>query len=123
MSPPASPTTSQCTRSFAPYLTSPLTTTALSIWRVIRANFAKGIGIPEDSGGRQAALLVDCPPVRKSNEPMLLIDVTMYVPARLADDDRRRKGDGSPGTAVITKTRPQTKRPNLYRVLLLNDDY
>ena len=96
---------------------------ALSIWRVIRANFAKGIGIPEDSGGRQAALLVDCPPVRKSNEPMLLIDVTMYVPARLADDDRRRKGDGSPGTAVITKTRPQTKRPNLYRVLLLNDDY
>jgi ATP-dependent Clp protease adaptor protein ClpS len=96
---------------------------ALSIWRVIRANFAKGIGIPEDSGGRQAAPLVDCPPVRKSNEPMLPIDVTMYVPARLADDDRKRKGDGSPGTAVITKTRPQTKRPNLYRVLLLNDDY
>src|SRR5262249_57675370 len=70
---------------------------ALSIWRVIRANFAKGIGIPEDSGGRQATLLVDCPPVRKSNEPMLPIDVTMYVPARLADDDRKRKGEGSPG--------------------------
>ncbi len=52
------------------------------------------------------------------------IDVTIYVPpARLADDDRKRKGDGAPGTAVITKTRPQTKRPNLYRVLLLNDDY
>ena len=30
---------------------------------------------------------------------------------------------GNPGTAVITKTKPQTKRPNLYRVLLLNDDY
>jgi ATP-dependent Clp protease adaptor protein ClpS len=42
----------------------------------------------------------------------------------LADDDRKRKNDQSgPGTAVITKTRPQTKRPNLYRVLLLNDDY
>ena len=41
---------------------------------------------------------------------------------RLADDDRKRKGDGAPGTAVITKTTPQTKRPN-YRVLLLNDDY
>jgi ATP-dependent Clp protease adaptor protein ClpS len=24
---------------------------------------------------------------------------------------------------VITKTKPQTKRPSLYRVLLLNDDY
>jgi ATP-dependent Clp protease adaptor protein ClpS len=37
-----------------------------------------------------------------------------------------KKGDdgktGS-GTAVVTKTRPKTKRPNLYRVLLLNDDY
>ncbi|ACA16719.1 ATP-dependent Clp protease adaptor protein ClpS [Methylobacterium sp. 4-46] len=32
-------------------------------------------------------------------------------------------GDGRSGTAVITRTRPVTKRPNLYRVLLLNDDY
>ncbi|MFZ0374129.1 MAG: ATP-dependent Clp protease adaptor ClpS, partial [Xanthobacteraceae bacterium] len=49
-------------------------------------------------------------------------DVTLAgPPARLADDDRKRKGDGGPGTAVITKTKPQTKRPNLYRVLLLND--
>jgi ATP-dependent Clp protease adaptor protein ClpS len=43
---------------------------------------------------------------------------------RMGDDERKRKGDpGGPGTAVITKTKPQTKRPNLYRVLLLNDDY
>jgi ATP-dependent Clp protease adaptor protein ClpS len=38
------------------------------------------------------------------------------------DDDSGRNA-GGPGTAVITKTKPQTKRPNLYRVLLLNDDY
>ena len=42
---------------------------------------------------------------------------------RMGEDDRKRRGDGAPGTAVITKTRPQTKRPSLYRVLLLNDDY
>jgi ATP-dependent Clp protease adaptor protein ClpS len=46
---------------------------------------------------------------------------------RLAGDDDKRRTDrgqtGGPGTAVITKTKPQTKRPNLYRVLLLNDDY
>jgi len=42
---------------------------------------------------------------------------------RAADDERKRRGDSGPGTAVITKTKPQTKRPNLYRVLLLNDDY
>ncbi len=48
------------------------------------------------------------------------------VAPRMADDDRKRKGGGEPGgpgTAVITKTKPQTKRPNLYRVLILNDDY
>src|SRR5581483_3185615 len=42
---------------------------------------------------------------------------------RLADDDRKRRDSGTPGTTVISKTKPQTKRPNLYRVLILNDDY
>jgi len=32
-------------------------------------------------------------------------------------------GDDGSGTAVISKTSPKTKRPNMYRVLLLNDDY
>jgi ATP-dependent Clp protease adaptor protein ClpS len=27
------------------------------------------------------------------------------------------------GTAVLTRTQPRTRKPNLYRVLLLNDDY
>ena len=31
--------------------------------------------------------------------------------------------DNRSGTAIITKTKTRTKRPNLYRVLLLNDDY
>ena len=43
---------------------------------------------------------------------------------RMADDDRKRRGEpGGPGTAVISKTKPQTKRPSMYRVLILNDDY
>ena len=37
--------------------------------------------------------------------------------------DERDQEPGGPGTSVIAKTRPQTKRPSLYRVLLLNDDY
>jgi ATP-dependent Clp protease adaptor protein ClpS len=32
------------------------------------------------------------------------------------------EGNGT-GTAVLTRTKSRTKRPNLYRVLLLNDDY
>jgi ATP-dependent Clp protease adaptor protein ClpS len=47
----------------------------------------------------------------------------MPFPPRLADEDNNKRRPGAPGTAVITKTRPQTKRPSLYRVLLLNDDY
>jgi ATP-dependent Clp protease adaptor protein ClpS len=35
----------------------------------------------------------------------------------------KRPAAESPGTVSITKTKPQTKRPSLYRVLLLNDDY
>ena len=27
------------------------------------------------------------------------------------------------GTGIVTKTRPKTKKPSLYKVLLLNDDY
>ncbi len=36
-----------------------------------------------------------------------------------------KKGDGGPGsgTAIITRTQTQTRRPHMYRVLLLNDDY
>src|ERR1700752_872751 len=32
-------------------------------------------------------------------------------------------GDRGTGTGIVTKTRPKTKKPSLYRVLILNDDY
>jgi ATP-dependent Clp protease adaptor protein ClpS len=41
----------------------------------------------------------------------------------MADDDNRAGTPGGPNTSVITKVKPKTKRPNLYRVLILNDDY
>ncbi len=44
-------------------------------------------------------------------------------PAEGAGEPRKPGGENGSGTAVITKTRSQTKRPSLYRVLLLNDDY
>ncbi|MEM7497860.1 MAG: ATP-dependent Clp protease adapter ClpS [Pseudomonadota bacterium] len=33
------------------------------------------------------------------------------------------KQDGEGDTGVVTKTRAKTKRPSLYKVLMLNDDY
>ena len=52
------------------------------------------------------------------------------APLRAAKDPQKEDGgsgggeDGrGSGTAVITRTRTQTRRPGMYRVLLLNDDY
>ena len=40
----------------------------------------------------------------------------------MSDDTRRGDDDGT-NAGVITKTKPKTKKPSLYKVLLLNDDY
>jgi ATP-dependent Clp protease adaptor protein ClpS len=49
------------------------------------------------------------------------------VAHRMGPDEGGRDGDHGGGPKVdggtITKTKPRTKRPSLYRVLLLNDDY
>ena len=46
---------------------------------------------------------------------------------RAVRDPQRGNTDGGrgggPGAAVITRTRTQTKKPSMYRVLILNDDY
>src|SRR4029077_4624651 len=58
------------------------------------------------------------PPAKASNDWRL-----SAWPVRMAGDDKKRKNEDGTSTAVITKTKPQTKAPSLYRVLLLNDDY
>ena len=42
---------------------------------------------------------------------------------RMGNDENRSGSAGGPATSVIAKVKPKTKRPNLYRVLILNDDY
>jgi ATP-dependent Clp protease adaptor protein ClpS len=54
--------------------------------------------------------------------------LTTGEPAMRNDMVRMQNGEdrgGGPGrgTAVITRTKPKTKKPSLYRVLILNDDY
>ena len=43
------------------------------------------------------------------------------APATVSMADRKDVPDGESG--VVTKAKPKTKRPPLYKVLLLNDDY
>jgi ATP-dependent Clp protease adaptor protein ClpS len=42
---------------------------------------------------------------------------------RLSDNGRDRGNDRGIGTGIVTKPRAKTKKPSLYKVLLLNDDY
>ncbi len=40
----------------------------------------------------------------------------------MSDNDKRGNGEG-PNTGVVVKTRPKTRKPAMYKVLMLNDDY
>jgi ATP-dependent Clp protease adaptor protein ClpS len=39
----------------------------------------------------------------------------------MSDQDKR--GENGPATGVIVKAKPKTKKPSMYKVLMLNDDY
>jgi ATP-dependent Clp protease adaptor protein ClpS len=59
-----------------------------------------------------------------ASRPDRSIPAVRAAPApRMGNDENRSGGVGGPTTSVITKVKPKTKRPNLYRVLILNDDY
>ncbi|MGY3535210.1 ATP-dependent Clp protease adaptor protein ClpS [Bradyrhizobium embrapense] len=58
------------------------------------------------------------------SEPVSAKPAVSAAPApKMSNDDNRNGAGGGPSTSVITKVKPKTKRPNLYRVLILNDDY
>jgi ATP-dependent Clp protease adaptor protein ClpS len=41
----------------------------------------------------------------------------------MTGDEEGDTGDDAPERGVATKVRPKTKKPSMYRVLLMNDDY
>jgi len=45
------------------------------------------------------------------------------APRSSGPDRKDGGGEGDTFTLVVTRPKPKTKRPNMYRVLLLNDDY
>jgi ATP-dependent Clp protease adaptor protein ClpS len=59
-------------------------------------------------------------PARKPKVPKVANPKAAKEPQKDNGDDGGGRGNG---TAVITRTRTQTRRPGMYRVLLLNDDY
>lgn len=53
--------------------------------------------------------------------PMQPIDIDRFTVLASDERDGGRAGDGNVG--VLTRTRAKTKKPAMYRVLLLNDDF
>lgn len=62
----------------------------------------------------------------RNGEPNIMGRVGANLPNRdrleMSDDEKRNGGDG-PATGVIVKAKPKTKKPAMYKVLILNDDY
>ena len=58
-----------------------------------------------------------------SLEPTTRASTGPGQPIKAAGDNKERDGGTKFDTGTITRTKPKTQRPNLYRVLLLNDDY
>ena len=56
------------------------------------------------------------------NEIQPLHEVGAQFVVSMAEDEGEDGGSGT-STGIITKTKPKTKKPSLYKVLLLNDDY
>ena len=62
---------------------------------------------------------------------MKVVGNVMFILAGVKMAGKGGSGKGGPGkgeddegkTGLVTKTRPKTKKPSLYKVLLLNDDY
>jgi ATP-dependent Clp protease adaptor protein ClpS len=65
-----------------------------------------------------------CAMLQLASRPDPSVAAVLAAPApRMGSEENRSGGAGGPATSVITKVKPKTKRPNLYRVLILNDDY
>lgn len=45
------------------------------------------------------------------------------IPKMADKDDREGDFGDRPGVGLLTRTRPKTKKPSMYKVLLLNDDF
>lgn len=58
---------------------------------------------------------------------MIEMDVNFYSNwysnGHMSDDKEDKQGDDGGQTGVVIKTKPKTRKPAMYKVLMLNDDY
>jgi ATP-dependent Clp protease adaptor protein ClpS len=61
-------------------------------------------------------------PVAGRRQPQRASVTTDERGTAMSDNDRRGGNEG-PNTGVVVKARPKTRKPPMYKVLMLNDDY
>ena len=71
----------------------------------------------EGRGGTRKAQWLRCPTLSAAQPGGRAVEGV------LRREPRKGGGDDGGGTALPPRTRTQTRRPHMYRVLLLNDDY
>ena len=71
--------------------------------------------------GRCGSIRHDVTTCALSLTSVAMAQATSHITMSDNDEDGDDGSDGK--TGVVTKTRPKTKKPRLYKVLLLNDDY
>lgn len=74
--------------------------------------------IPSLSGARAKGTF---PAAAESSYHCQGFSTAMITEEAMADSDRT--GNEGPSTGVVVKTKPKTKKPSMYKVLMLNDDY
>jgi ATP-dependent Clp protease adaptor protein ClpS len=85
---------------------------------------ASPVRCPVCRGDSNACAMLQLTPRSDPSVSPAVAAPALRAPAlRMSNDENRAGGTGGPATSVITKVKPKTKRPNLYRVLILNDDY
>ena len=60
--------------------------------------------------------------MRSERKPILLGAAASVIGSDGMSDNGKR-GEEGPGTGVVVKAKPKTKKPSMYKVLMLNDDY
>ncbi|HCH99320.1 MAG TPA: ATP-dependent Clp protease adapter ClpS, partial [Alphaproteobacteria bacterium] len=51
------------------------------------------------------------------------MSLTIFANDEPAEPPRKDDEPGNPGGATVLEAKPKTKKPSMYKVLLLNDDY
>ena len=93
--------------------------------------FRERMNPPAEAGGGDTLLTAPRLPIcsgsgegpARSDHPSATEGVGLRgIRTRMSTNDRRGGGEG-PNTGVVVKPRPKTRKPAMYKVLMLNDDY